>query len=193
MKLTLLTIVLAMISARVIAGITDPIADFEARAEAGSKVALTSSDVICYWLGDLAGNGKKAFFISSKEDYDEDQSHNQWQTWEVYLPNDHGGYTLCAATSDDEPGNYYPQVDVDDFFIGYISELGKRGLVTMQTDQAWHDRPTVARIYAYTLEGDHLKRTKLAEYNSEKKDSPIYNKYLSDARRTKVQLKEVTP
>ncbi|HEX4084054.1 MAG TPA: hypothetical protein VHY22_04025, partial [Chthoniobacteraceae bacterium] len=109
------------------------------------------------------------------------------------VPNDQGGYALCAAKSDDEPGNYYPQIDVDDFFIGYISELGKRGLVTMQTDPAWHDRPSVARIYAYTLEGDHLKRTKLAEYNPEKKDNPIYNKYLSESRRAKVQLQQVTP
>ncbi|HEX4086510.1 MAG TPA: hypothetical protein VHY22_16470, partial [Chthoniobacteraceae bacterium] len=76
MKLALFTFFIAALSAGAIAGTTDPIADFEARAQAGSKLVLTLSDVVCYWLGDLAGNGKKAFFISSKADYDEDKGHN---------------------------------------------------------------------------------------------------------------------
>jgi hypothetical protein len=51
---------------------------------------------------------------------------------------------------------------------------------------------SVATIYAYTVEGDHLKYTQLAQYTPGQNNA-VFDQYLKDNVRTQVQLQEITP
>jgi hypothetical protein len=75
--------------------------------------------------------------------------------------------------------------------MGYITQLKRWGLVTIQADDATDKAPAETYIYAYTLEGDHLKIRLLVKYNPDKGGNAIYDQYLKEGKRTKVQLKEV--
>ena len=74
--------------------------------------------------------------------------------------------------------------------MGNVSEVGQYALVTLQVSNPRAGDP-IARIYAYTIEGDHLNRTKLAEYNPTQTNA-LFDKYLKDDKRTVITPVEVT-
>ena len=169
----------------------DPVADYRRFIPSDIK-----GDYVLYeWKGNIAGDGKLAVFLTSKESVLEARHDGVVPSWSVYLPKLNGGGHMPLAGVDEgtgvSPVNSV-EIDSDVMYIGPIEQLGKNGIVTIQTD---HPRQThaVAYIYAYTLEGDHLKKSKLAEYNPDQGVNPIYEKYLSEANRTKIHLQEVTP
>ncbi len=155
----------------------DPLTEFKKR--------VNQDDKIYQWKACLRDDGKEIFFFSTEKEYNEDIHAELRPSWFVYMPNVSGDdYIKIHANS---------LVGINDklTFVGQITQLGKKGIVTIQTDHPKKD-PDVAYIYAYTPEGDHLKETLLAKYNPTESNA-IYDQYLTEAKRTHITLKEVTP
>ena len=77
-------------------------------------------------------------------------------------------------------------------YVGKIAQLNKWGLVTIDHDPSGRKNSASNTVYAYTLVGDHLMRTTLAQYDPDKGGNAIYDQYLSAAHRTPIKLQEVT-
>lgn len=160
---------------------------------------LPTGTVIYAWKADVNGDGKNEVFLIAGTDYDQQAKHDNPKdvpSWCVYLENaDKSGYQLSRGTVEPELGSdvgpALPQIDPEKMYIGPISQLGKPGIVTIQTDYA-KDLPAVSYICAYTIEGDHLKETLLAQYNPTEGRNPIYDHYLSNEHRTRVKLEKIT-
>src|SRR5580658_9604264 len=149
----------------------DPIKDF-------AMSNTIPSQVIYMWRTDLNGNGKKDFLLEAKltpQEKDKDEEETKYYSnpnvhaFTVYIAKPSGsGYTECTGIVEDGMfGPALPEVDITQCYVGPIKEIHRFGLVTVQQDDPRHG-PPVARIYAYTVDGDHLKQTKLAEFNPEK-------------------------
>jgi hypothetical protein len=188
-QLHLIAITMLTLAFPTFADTTDPIADYKA------KQGLEATDIIYKWSADIDGDGKSEVFLSLKEEYQDARKVGQMPPWLVYLAkHDGSGYALSTGEDDNNVVSLGPiaAIDPDKLFVGQITQLGKHGIVTMQRD---HPRrgDDIAYIYAYTVEGDHLKRTKLGQYTIEKTDPPLFKQYLADDKRTHVTLQEVTP
>lgn len=146
------------------------------------------------WEADINGDGKNEVFLSLKEEYDRDIASPQLPGWFVYFADAVGSnYTASSGIKDNgenETSPSVPMIDLKFCFIGQVTELGQRALLTQQIDNPRVGDP-IARIYAYTIEGDHLKRTKLAEYNPMQANA-LFDKYLKDGKRTVITPVEVT-
>ncbi|HEV7403061.1 MAG TPA: hypothetical protein VGO11_09055 [Chthoniobacteraceae bacterium] len=169
------------------ADVINPLSDFKA------KMDIAGSDFVYRWEVDIDGDGKKEVMLSSQLDYEQELKDGQLPGWLVYIAKSHGSGYVFAKELDEGGviGYAIPQIDPEMLYVGMIEQIGKRGIVTMQVD---HPRkaPEVAYIYAYTINGDHLKKTLLAKFEP-KKGNPIYDQYLSESKRTKVKLQQVKP
>jgi hypothetical protein len=169
----------------------DPITEFRAFMHEGATKTLY------YWKLNVNGNGKPVVFLTTQEDYKTDRHDGAVPSWRVYLPTADGrGYVPGRGI---DFGDYVSEfndigVDPEKVYAGRITQLGKRGIVTIQVDEGRKRDPSVAYIHAYTIEGDHFKHVILATYNPDSvKDNPIHKQYLSSKRRMKVQLREIAP
>lgn len=189
MKKTILTLSGIMFCVLARAGTSDPVADYK------SSKSLTSSDILYKWTADINGDGQNDVLLDLKADYQEDKIDRQVPSWRVYIAATGGGSYEQATGVDDGGGDgvspLLPQIDPEKVFVGAISQLGVSGIVTVQTD-ATVSGVRLSRIYAYTVDGSHLKRTLLAEYNAENGNA-VYDQYLSDSHRTSVTLQQITP
>lgn len=164
--------------------IDNPVVDFKA------KYGLAAADKVLKWQSDLDGNGQQDVFLVLKESYEELQDHVPG--WDIYLAAPGGTYTKIAGVEDAEGvGPALPQIDTKACFVGQITQLGKRGIVTIKIDNP-REGESVATIYAYTVEGDYLKYTQLTQYTPGQSNA-IFDQYLKDNVRTQVQLQEITP
>jgi hypothetical protein len=165
---------------------------------------LSSGRVIYKLQIDINGDAKSDILLDTKLTQEEIAEENV-ETKNHYNPNVHGftvyiggdnGYTLSAGVkSDGELGlGVVPEIDITKCFVGPIIQLGNNGIVTIQTEIS-RSGVGLSQIFAYTIEGDHLLRTTLAEYDQTKisTPNPIFEQYLSDAHRTQIQLQEVAP
>ncbi len=117
----------------------------------------------------------------------------------VYLGLKKGGYNCnneVEQADGSAPGGLL--IDIAHCYVGYVDELKQFGIVTMDTTEVYPERgrgPSMAKeqIYCYTVKGDHIKRTDLTPVLDEIAGNPIYEKYLTEPRRTHVDLKEVSP
>jgi len=112
-----------------------------------------------------------------------------------------GGYIKCkyVDTGKIKMKDVPITIDIDQCYVGYIDEIKKYGIVSVSESEvappSHHGLGVLKeQLYCYTVEGgDHLKLTNLTPlYDSGSKNS-IYEKYLSKAKRTKIQLQEVNP
>lgn len=171
------------------AQIVDPVAFYRTTTQ------YPAPSVLLKWQADINGDGKNETFLTRKEYYDEDVAAAQLPSWEVFLvgvaANTFSESTGVQNQGEDSFGpGAVPQIDVKACFVGQVSELGQHAIVTQQVDSPRAGDP-VARIYAYTIEGDHLKRTKLAEYNPTQANA-LFDKYLKDGKRTVITPVEVS-
>jgi hypothetical protein len=159
--------------------------------------------VVYRWNVDLNNDGKNDALLDTKLTPAEIKEENN-ETKGQYDPNVHG-FEVYIAKSDGS--GYVESTGVNDgtelglglaleanitrCFVGNITQLSQWGLVTIQNDYP-RDGTSVAYIYAYTIDGDHLKRTQLAQYDPSESNA-IYDQYLSDSHRTTVTLQEVSP
>lgn len=153
------------------------------------------SPALIKWEADLNGDGKNEVFILKKEAYDQDIAANQIPGWFVFVaastPNNFSRPVGTRDAGDTVIGvGVLPAIDLNRCYIGMITEIGVRGVVTMKIDNPRAGDP-IARIYAYTIEGDHLKGKKLAEYNA-KQSNALFDKYLKDGKRTIITPVQVT-
>jgi len=169
------------------AQIVDPIAHFR-------NTSNEPSAKLVKWTADINGDGKPEVFLANKEDYDASVAADVPVGWFVFVASQNEG-TYAESTGIQEAGEDsigvggLPRVNLKACFVGQVSELGKSALLTEQIDNPRVGNP-IARIYAYTIEGDHLKRTKLAEYDATK-ENPLFDKYLNDGKRTVITPVEI--
>lgn len=151
--------------------------------------------ILLKWQIDINGDGKSETFLSRKVDHDEDVAAGQPPSWELFIANISSNTSTESTGTQNQGDDSFgvgaiPQIDIKVCFIGQVTELGQRALLTQQFDNPRVGNP-IARIYAYTIEGDHLKRMKLAEYDATQ-PNPLFDKYLKDGKRTVITPVEVT-
>lgn len=190
MKSTLLALVAAVATPVLAsASIEDPIADFK------TGLIIPPGDKILKWVCDLNGDGKNEVFLTLKSDYDKAVEEHQPSGWVIYIANATGASYSESEGVEEQPqtiADILPDIDPEACFVGPINELGKRGIVTMRIDNP-REGESIGKIYAYTIEGDHLKRTELAQYVIVQGPHALFTKYLADDVRTYVQLQELAP
>lgn len=165
----------------------DPIADLKAFS------GLKAGDVTYRWSADIGGNGN-VVFLSTKQDYKDANHDGQMPEWTVYVPAANiSDYVKLSGVKSHEGDSDFSDIAIhlDRMFIGLITQLGKKGIVTAQIDRP-RKGASVGYIYAYTLEGKYMRQTLLTKYDPDKGNA-IYDQYLADDKRTKVQLEEVNP
>jgi hypothetical protein len=155
------------------------------------------------WVVDLNHDGVNDVLISLKESADEIKQEEanistfdpDFHGFTVYIGLKDGGYILEKDTNGDGVG-----VNISECYVGYIRQVKKYGIVTVETRTIDDPNEPQARhgvvrqqVYCYTLEGRHINRTNLTLLLDPDEKNPIYDEYLSDSKRTKVQLQEVTP
>jgi hypothetical protein len=170
--------------------ISDPIADFKI------NLTISSGDKVLKLDIDVNGDGNKEAFLCLKSDFDKEKEDRQPQSWDVYLGKNVGGNSyLKSGGVEIEPNSIdgiLPDIDVVRCFVGLIDELGKNGVVTIRYDNP-REGPSIAIIYAYTIEGDHLKKTELTRYSDPTAPNALFTKYLADNKRTVVIPVEIDP
>ena len=154
------------------------------------------------WEIDLNHDGQKEVLVATKltpEELEEDERQSNWnpqtpneRDFTVYIHNPKGpGYFECKRADNETPVTAIMGVDIMHCFVGKITQIGKWGLVAVDIEPAGRRNLASATVYAYTVEGDHIRVTDLEKYDPDKEKSKIYEQYLSDSKRTKVELEEL--
>lgn len=160
------------------------------------------------WIIDINHDGVSDVLVSEKERSDEIDADKEGDPnfnpndlgFHVYLGLATGGYITGKPVKGDESGGTGISVDMSHCYIGYVPEVKSYGIVTVETLTVDDPNEPQARhgvfkrqVVCYTVDGDHLKRTNLTPLWDAGEKNPVYNKYLSDSKRSKVQLQQVTP
>ena len=192
MKLArMLTLSIFLIGSVAPADVVSPVIDYQ-------KLHKLQVDDIFYRIDlDINGDGKNAVLLTSEDDLEEVKltkvdKTEEVPSWYFYIAKrDGSGYVLSSGVdSGGAIGAGLPKINPKQLYVGMIKQLGKRGIVTIQVDHLRKGGGNWAYIFAYTIEGDHLKETQLAKYELEK-GNPIYEQYLTESKRTKVKLQVV--
>lgn len=169
-------------------GVTNPQADYLntiKRNETRGLVEADTDDTLYTWTADIVDHSKPIVFVTLKAAYKFERHEGQVPAWAAYVPRP--GLPGYSAPDLDEP-----QIDPKMAYVGQITQLGRPGIVTIQIDRPRREA-AVAYIYAYTIEGNGMKRTKLAQYDPDKEKNSIYQQYLTEEKRTKIKLQEIPP
>lgn len=123
-----------------------------------------------------------------KSDLDKDKESHEPVAWTFYIAGNTSPVTYSKSVGTEiKPGELsvgdLPQIDHERCFVGQISELGKRGIVTIRYNHP-REGPPIGIIHAFTVEGDRLKRTELARFTDSPNTHAMFVKYLSDDKRT---------
>lgn len=186
MKNLFLYVLMSALTQCATAQVTNPVAHFESL---GPDI-----QPVLKWEADINGDGKNEVFLSLKDEHDQDVAADRSPGWFLYIA-DATGTSYNPSTGikeqgDDSVGAAVPMIDLEACFVGQVSELSQRAIITMQIDNP-RVGESIAHIYAYTIEGNHLKRTKLAEYNPTQANA-LFDKYLRDGKRTVITPVEVS-
>jgi len=189
MKLTLIVATTLIFACSLgCAQITDPLADFKRLLD------ISPGDKILKWECRLGGEGVTDMLFSLKSDFEKANQNDQPPSWVFYIAESSiGNYIRSTGTeekADSLSVDDLPQINPEICYIGWISELGKRGVVTMRTNVP-RSGETILIVYAYTVEGNHLKRSELGRYNPREASSALFDKYLADDKRTRVHIQEL--
>lgn len=171
-----------------LAQVADPVAHFKA------GLTVASEDRILKWECDINGDAKNEVLLTLKSDFDNDMANHEPPSWELYIANSDDTYHPSEGVelAPNSISDVLPNIDPTAFFVGQIDELGKRGIVTMRINNP-RESESVGKIYAYTIDGDHLKRTELAQYLIVEGPHLLFTMYLADDKRVHVQFEELTP
>lgn len=159
------------------------------------------------WVLDINHDGINEILVSLKEtpeELEEKKSESpslfkvDCHGFGVYIGLATGGYVnsrKVIESGQDVAGGI--GVDLSQCYVGYVAEVGQYGMVSVETREitaaSGKGLPVLKdQIYCYTVEGDHIRRTDLTSLLEDAKKSPIYNEYLSDAKRTRVTLQEIS-
>ncbi len=171
------------------ASITSPINDFK------TGLTIPAGDKILKWETDVNGDGKNDVLLCLKSDADNAVESKEAPAWSLYIAEAAGNAFIKSEGTEHEANTLsvddLPSIDTGTCYVGQITQLGKRGIVTMRIKNP-RSGESVATIYAYTIEGNHLKYTQLAQYQPGQPNA-VFDQYLKDNVRTQVQLQEVAP
>jgi hypothetical protein len=161
------------------------------------------------WVVDINHDGINDVLIDVKPTPDEIKD-NEAVARELFNPDEYGfgvylgikggGYLKVERTYGPGSMQFGIMVDISQCYVGYIEEIKQYGIVTAGLRKVQDpDIPEAKhgviekQVYCYTVEGDHMKRTNLTPLLIPDEKNAIYDKYLSEAKRTKVQLQEIKP
>jgi len=160
------------------------------------------------WVLDINHDGVDDILLSMKQtsaeinEQKEEDGHSFNPTeygFSVYIGKKSGGY-LNSKYVEESIGNVDGGIgiDISQCYVGYVEEVKQYGIVTVEerevTAPSGKGRPVpMKQVYCYTVQGDHIKRTDLTPLFGIDEKNPTCDKYLSESKRTKVQLQEVTP
>ena len=174
------------------ASLGEPPADLQARY---AQIGFKQINV------DLNGDSKMDMLLCFDDPDSQDATDIQSQAqepgilrWDVYVKNEaNTAYIVSNGIEIDGQISiaFGLPLNPETVFIGQITEINRFGIVTMEIANP-REGPSMSTIYAYTWEGDHLKRQKLAEYETEQ-DNATFDKYLAEDKRTALQVHQVTP
>jgi hypothetical protein len=188
MKTPLLGMLLLATPLGAYAQIADPVTSFRAGIEEPNPVAILK------WEADLNGDGKNEVMLSRKDEYEAEINEKDIPGWFVFIATP-TGFVESKGTQDQGDNALgvrdLPMIDLDACYVGMVAEIGKHGLVTQQVDNP-RVGDAISRIYVYTIEGDHLVRTKLAQYSLPIPNA-VFDAYLKDGKRTVITPVEVAP
>lgn len=190
MKLkTLILLFFLVLPVLLFASIANPIDDFK------TGLTIPPGDKILKWEIDMNGDGKNDVLLSLKSDASDAAQSNESPAWTLYIA-EAVGNTFTKSEGTEYEANTLsvddlPVIDTGACYVGQITQLGKRGIVTMRIKNP-RSGESVATIYAYTIEGSRMKYTQLAQYQPGQPNA-VFDQYLKDNVRTQVQLQEVTP
>lgn len=190
MKLqTYISIAVLALPVLLFASIVSPIHDFE------TGLTIRAGDKILRWEADLNGDGKTEVLLCLKSDSNNAVQSKEAPAWTLYIAETTGNTFVKSKGTEFETDTLsvddMPLIDTDTCYVGQITQLGKRGIVTMQIKNP-RSGESIATIHAYTIEGDHLKATQLSQYQPGDSNA-IFDQYLKQNVRTQVQVDEVTP
>jgi hypothetical protein len=162
-----------------------------------------SGDIVKKMAFDINGDGvADQFFTIIEANPDPttkiaDAQNGGSVSWEAYVSNPNTNtFKVCDTLEEaDAPDGLLQgvaplDVNPNQMFLGPISEIHRYGIVTSAVKRARAENSTI--IYAYTWEGDHFKRWKLAEFPVDEKNA-IFDKYLKDGKRTQVTVQQIKP
>jgi hypothetical protein len=190
-KYLIITIIFLNNAMTAYAGIANPIIDYK------NFYTISTSDKILKWESDINGDGRNEVLLCLKSDYNTEKENRQPSGWDFYISNSIGAVSYTKSTGTETKPDQLsvddiPQIDHERCFIGVIDELGKKGIMTIRYNNP-REGPSIAIIYAYTVEGDHLKKTELVRYPDSTTPNAKFTKYLADNKRTVIVPVEVTP
>lgn len=173
------------------ASISDPVLDFK------TNHTIVTTDKILKIDFDVDGDGKNETLLTLKSDFENEKENHEPAGWSFYIREKNTAIAFNKSLgTETKPAQLsmgdIPQIDHERCYIGLIDELGKRGIVTIRFNNP-REGPSIAIIYAFTIEGDHLKKTELARYSDPTAPNAQFNKYLSDIKRTVIVPVEITP
>lgn len=173
------------------ASITDAVAHFK------TEQSIASPDKILKIEIDVDGDGKNEVLLGLKSNVDKEKENHEPADWTFYIRENNAVVAFTKSVGTSEKSNELsvddiPQIDHERCFLGLISELGKSGIMTIRYHNP-RNGPSIGIIYAYTIEGDHLKKTELARFSVSNTPHVLFTKYLADGKRTIITPEEVTP
>ena len=151
------------------------------------------------WKMDINHDGTADTFVTEKPTEEEVQD---MRTSIPFFLTDNYVFAAYIGLRDSSGYNIAGNIaaDVSRCYIGYIEQLKVYGIVTLEERVV--DDPEVPqakhgvlkkRVCAYVLEADQMRKKDLTPLLDDWEASPLFKSYLSDAKRTKVELQEVTP
>lgn len=189
MKITCITTLILAFQVINPARALDPLKDFK------EGLAIGAGDKLWQWRGDLNGDGKNDLLLCLKSDAEESIKNTDPPSWVFYLGGAAGGdYSARPQMkeSNGDVGGALLEIDPGRCFVGQIAELGRRGMVTIRYRNP-REGPSMGIIYAYTMEGDYLRKTELARFSIAATPHALFTQYLADDKRTVITPVELAP
>jgi hypothetical protein len=174
--------------------VSNPVADYSTSLELSGRTAYK-------WNLDINNDGKVDVLLDVKPNSSEIQMRGN-----EFDSNNMRWFTAYISTGTQFIKSSYIQAGVgqvgeivavktDECYVGSISEISACGIISIERTSEKSPESggdiEVARIYAYTVDGETIKKTKLAEFDPDENNA-VYSKYLSPSKRTQVNLQEVS-
>ena len=185
MKKIVLLVMLIVLSACLYGYALDPITEYKTSSD------LKPEDILYRWTASISDAGS-IVLISTKQDYKDERHDGIVPAWTIYVPiNNNSDYLKLSGSKSLDGNSDFSEVSIDPekLYVGLIKGFGKKGIVTAQVDHP-KKGPAVGYVYPYTLEGNYMRQTLLAKFDPDKSNA-VYDQYLAEDKRTKVQLEEI--
>ena len=191
MKILLSVLSILSIPIIALAAILDPISDFK------QGLVIAKGDKLLKWESELNGDGRNEIFVCLKSDHEKDKQNQDPPAWALYISQSMSATGFMKSTGIEHKTGVLsvddmPLIDLTVCFVGQISELGRRGVITMRINSPREGEST-GIIYAYVVDGNKLRKSELARYEIAKGPHALFTKYLAEGKRTFIQTTEINP